>query len=69
MSAEDRSRILDGTLRPESLVVRYGGGPCVGTHHEFYRTLHYLDPEETARRQTEATAVMLKMMRFGHPNY
>jgi len=37
-------------------VCRYCGGPCVGPEHHAYRTLHWHDPYEVARREAEATA-------------
>ena len=43
----------------------YCGRKCVGVEHSAYPTLHFLDPLEVAKRDAEATAEMLKMIRFG----
>lgn len=41
--------------------------PCIGPEHPAFATLHSQDPLEIAKRHKEATAVMLKMMKFGNP--
>jgi hypothetical protein len=40
---------------------------CVGPKHHAYDVLHWKDPEEIKRRDAEATAVMMKMMKYGNP--
>ena len=42
-----------------------GQSPCCGPDHHAYRTLHYEDPIEVARRSKEATAVMLHQIGRG----
>lgn len=41
-------------------------GRCVGQDHADFITLHWLDPTEIARRDREATQLMLHMIPFGH---
>jgi hypothetical protein len=41
--------------------------PCIGKDHHAYEVLHWNDPEEIKRRDAEATAVMMKMVRYGNP--
>jgi hypothetical protein len=45
----------------------YCGRACVGPDHHAYEVLHYDDPAEVARRDQEATKVMMRMVRFGNP--
>jgi len=45
-----------------------GARRCVGMESPWYRLLHWDAPEEVARRDRDASAVMLRMMRFGHPH-
>jgi hypothetical protein len=45
----------------------YCGRPCCGPEHPAFAVMHANDPEEITRRDKAATAVMLKMVRFGSP--
>ena len=45
----------------------YCGRACCGPEHPAFATLHFLDPLEIAKRDKEATAVMMKMLPYGNP--
>jgi hypothetical protein len=51
---------------PAHAACPYCNRPCIGADNRWFRVLHWHDPAEVARRNAEATAVMLKQMPFGH---
>ena len=46
-----------------------GQTPCIGRAHHAFEVLHYYDPEEQRRRDTEATKEMLNQIPRGLPSW
>lgn len=56
-------RVPGHDTRHAGSVCAYCHGPCVGSQHPHYATLHYNDPSEIAARSKRATAVMVQQWR------
>jgi hypothetical protein len=57
------------TPAPEPPCAYCGQAPCIGPEHYAYQTLHANDPVEVARRDKEATRVMMAQIRRPLPEW
>jgi hypothetical protein len=69
MSTEVSNAPTDQQSAPAAVACPYcGQSPCCGDS-PYFSIVHANDPAEIAKRAAHQTAVMLRMMPFGHPNY
>jgi hypothetical protein len=64
--ASDADASLEPTPPAPEPVCEFCMRPCVGEAHLAYRVLHWLDPNEVAKRDARATATMMTRGRHGH---